>query len=414
MNKEFFKPMKRLVATPGFKSFGASLSSIFIGLFIGFLIMLFSAITLDGANPILGLGYLLAGPFTALDTLNDFGNMVFYTVPLIFTSLSVALAYKTGLFNIGAPGQFLMGTMCALLIALNINSVGNSAQGFFVWMLAVLVAGVAGLLWGLIPGALKAFFGINEVIISIMSNWIAANIFTWVFSSDSLAHLINKGFGKSGYLITTTVTGNGTPDFGLGALTHNSYLDIGIFIAIIVGVLCWLLLNKTTIGFSMKACGQNNYAARYAGINDKFNIVLAMGIAGALAGIGGAMYYLHPGIEIQFKSVYQSLPDYGFSGIAGAFLANCNPIGAILSAFFIRYINASGNNLVSAGYNKYFADIIIAIIIYLAGFTTFFQNVISKGIHFPWKKKKVVAVASIKNNQEPIDSDVDKKKEDNK
>lgn len=375
----------------GLKSVGASIICVFIGLLLGFLIMLFSSFSLEDANPFRGLAYLFSGPFTAMDIQLDAGNMIFYSVPLIFTSLSVAVAYKTGLFNIGAPGQFLMGTMAALLVALNINCQNNPVGGVFVWMLALLVAAIAGMLWGLIPGFLKAFFGINEVIVTIMTNWIAANLFTWIFSLDSLSNLINKGYGKSGYLITTAETGTGTPDWGLGSLTHNSYLDCGIFIAILVAILCWLLLNKTTRGYSMRACGLNKYSARYAGINDKFNVIFAMGLSGALAGLAGAFYYLHPGIEIQFLSVYQTLPDYGFSGIAGAFLANCNPIGCLFAALFIRYIDASGTNLVSAGYNRYFADIIIAVIIYLAGFTAFFKNSfpeIGKKIKLWFKSKK--------------------------
>ena len=367
----------------GIKSIGSSIVCVIIGLLIGFIIMLLSSLSLEDAHPFLGLLYLFSGPFTAMDVAMDTGNMIFYTVPLIFTSLSVAVAYKTGLFNIGAPGQFLMGTMCALLIALNVDCTSNPVGGVFVWLLAIVAAALAGMAWGLIPGSLKAYFGINEVITSIMTNWIAANIFTWVFSLDGLSNLINKDYGKSGYLITTSVTGTGTPDWGLGTLTHNSYLDCGIFIAIIIAILCWILLNKTTLGYSMRACGLNKYSARYAGINDKLNVVFAMGLAGALAGLAGAFYYLHPGIEIAFSSVYQKLPDYGFSGIAGAFLANCNPIGCIFAALFIRYINASGSNLASVGYNRYFADIIVAVIIYLAGFSAFFKNL------FPEVGKKI-------------------------
>jgi simple sugar transport system permease protein len=307
--------------------------------------------------------------------------MVFYTVPLIFTSLSVAVAYKTGLFNIGAPGQFLMGTMCALLVALSIDSTSNATQGVFIWILALVIAAIAGILWGLIPGALKAYFGINEVIVAIMTNWIAANIFTWVFSLDNLSFMVNKPGGKSAYLLTTSSTGNGTPNLGLKALTNNSYLDIGIFLAVVIAILCWLLMNKTTLGYSMRACGLNKFSARYAGINDKKNILIAMGLAGALAGLGGALYYLNPGIEIQYQSVYQILPDYGFTGIAGAFLANCNPIACIFAALFIRYINASGTNLVSVGYNRYFADIIVAVIIYLAGFSNFFKGLLIRFKH---------------------------------
>src|SRR5574344_2694593 len=230
MNKTtIIEPMKRLTSSSGFKSFTASLVSIFIGLLIGFLIMLFSSFSISGAEPFMGLAYLFAGPFTAYDIPNDFGNMIFYSVPLIFTSLSVAVAYKTGLFNIGAPGQFLVGTMLSLLVALSIDSNGNTGKGVGIWILAVVLAVLGGMIWGLIPGLLKAFFGINEVIVTIMTNWIAANMFSWVFSLDSLSSLRNTANGKSAYLITTAVTGNGTPSLGLGKLTNYSYLDIGIF-----------------------------------------------------------------------------------------------------------------------------------------------------------------------------------------
>lgn len=381
---ELSRNRKFKVPYDGLKSIGSSIVCVLIGLFFGFIIMAFSAISVKDADPIKGLAYLFAGPFTALDIKMDLGNMIFYTTPLIFTSLSVAVAYKTGLFNIGAPGQFLMGTMCALLVALNINCIGNAVAGVFVWILAVVVAALGGMLWGLIPGFLKSFYGINEVIVTIMTNWIAANLFTLVFNSDGLSYLVNAPEGKSSFLIKTAKTGTGTPDLGLKALTNNSYLDIGIFIAIIVAILCFLLMRRTTLGYSMRACGLNKYSAKYAGMNDRFNVIFAMGLAGALAGLGGAFFYLNPGIEMPFAAVYETLPAYGFSGIAGAFLANCNPIGVIFSALFIRYINASGTNITLCGYNQYFADIIVAVIIYLSGFTSFFKNL------FPtiWKSLK--------------------------
>lgn len=352
----------------GTKSIFASLISILVGIVFGFILMLICSIFLSKANPGQAFLYLLKGPFGSTTAAwNQFGTMLFYAGPLIFTGLSVAVAYKTGLFNIGAPGQFLMGTMGSLLIALNINTVGNRTAGVFVWMLALLVGTLLGFIWSLIPGALKAFFGINEVIICIMTNWIAANIVSWVFSSQP--NLANTPEGKSGYLIKTLTTGNYTPTFGSG-----SYLDIGIIFAIIAAILMWIIMNKTALGYSLKACGYNKDAAKYAGINEKLYIMIAMGIAGALAAMGGAFYYLNPNIELQFKSVYQSLPDYGFNGIPAALLANCNPIGVIFSAIFIRWLNASGSFLQRAGYNKYFADIIIAAIIYLAGFSRFMRE----------------------------------------
>ncbi|MFA6874971.1 MAG: ABC transporter permease [Bacilli bacterium] len=382
MTKQIAKTQKKSFSKPaeGLKSVGASLICILAGILIGFLIMLVSAPALKDANakPLEGLLYLFSGPFTAAKKIKSLGNMIFYSVPLIFTSLSVAVAYKTGLFNIGAPGQFMVGTMFSLLVALNIDSTGNTGKGVGVWILAVFVAALGGMIWGMIPGLLKAFFGINEVIVTIMTNWIAANMFSWVFSLDSMAHLRNTKMGMTAYLITTDITGNATPDLGLGNLTQGSYLDIGIFVAVIVAILCWLLMTKTTRGYSMRACGLNRYSARYAGINDRFNIVFAMALAGALAGLGGAFYYLHgKDIQYQWMSAYSKLPVEGFNGIAGAFLANCNPLACVFAAIFIKYIAAAGDNLTSVGYNKYFADIIIAVIIYLAGFTNFFRNFLS-------------------------------------
>lgn len=352
----------------GTKSILSSLISIVIGILFGFLLMLICSAFLPKANPGRGFGYLLKGPFgSTTDAANQFGTMLFYAEPLIFTGLSVAIAYKTGLFNIGAPGQFLMGTMGSLLVALNINTTGNRAAGVFVWLLALVVGTLLGMLWSLIPGALKAFFGINEVIVCIMTNWIAANIVTWVFTAQP--HLSNIGEGKSGYLIKTAATGNYTPTFGSW-----SYLDLGIILAIIAAIAIWVVMKKTALGYSLKACGYNKDAARYAGMNEKLYIMIAMGIAGGLAAMGGALYYLNPNIELQFKSCYQALPSYGFNGIPAALLANCNPIGVIFSAIFIRWLNASGSFLQRAGYNKYFADIIIAVIIYLAGFSRFMRE----------------------------------------
>lgn len=158
-----------------------------------------------------GLGIILGGPFssgTAKYINMNFGDMIFYSGPLILTGLSVAVAFKTGLFNIGAPGQFYMGTMGSLLVALSIPS-KNGAEAFFIWFFAIIVGMCFGAMWGSIPGIFKALFGVNEVIVCIMTNWISANIVTWVFTSTP--NLKNISMGKSDYLITTAVTGNGTP-----------------------------------------------------------------------------------------------------------------------------------------------------------------------------------------------------------
>ena len=366
---------------PGTKSIIASLVSIIAGLIVGFIFMIIIALVSEDIeiyDAFEGLTILLAGPFTGTSNfvLTNFGDMIFYSAPLIMCGLSVAIAFKTGLFNIGAAGQFLMGTMGSLLIALNINTTGNPVAGFFVWLSALLVGTAFGFLWGAIPGLFKAVFGVNEVIVCIMTNWIAANIVTWVFSKAD--HLVNSGRGKAGYLITTSVTGNGTPDLGLGKLFNGSYMDISIILAIVAAIVIFIVLNKTVFGYELKACGSNKFAAKYAGMNEKRNIILSMAIAGALAAMGGAFYYLNPGIEFKFSSAYMSLPSYGFNGIPVALLASSNPLGVVFSGLFLRYLAKGGDSLVLANYNRYISDIIVAIIIYFAGFSRLFIELMTK------------------------------------
>ena len=366
----------------GFQSVCASVLCILAGILVGFVVMVLLSFFNDRisiGDAFSGLLILLGGPFssgTAKYIITNLGDMIFYASPLIMTGVSVAIAYKTGLFNIGAAGQFLMGTMGSLLVALNINTNGQPFLSVLVWILAVLVGAIFGMIWGAIPGFFKAFFNVNEVIVCIMTNWIAANIVSWVFTA--LPHLTNAGAGKSGYLITTAVTGNGTPKIGLNVLFSGSYLDLGIVIAILLAVFIFVMLSKTTFGYELRACGANKYGARYAGMNEKRNIVLSMAIAGGLAAVGGAIYYLNPGIEFKFDSAYGKLPDYGFNGIPAALLGSSNPIAVIFVSLFIRYLSVGGDNLPSAGFNKYIADVIIALIIYFAGFSKLFSELLQK------------------------------------
>lgn len=378
MMKEESK-ISKLLKSDGFKSLLASIISILIGLLVGLIVMIIISMTSD-ANSIgdafQGLIIMLKGPFNSSRMnyiLSNTGNMIFYSVPLIFTGLSVAIAYKTGLFNIGAPGQYIMGLTGALLVALYLPT-ETRAQGILVWLLAVLVAAIFGALWGMIPGILKAFFNINEVIICIMTNWIAANLASWIFKyTTSIQSTENT---KGGYL--AKVLDNYTPKFGFDKIFPGSLIDGGIVIAIVVAIILYIVMNKTTFGYELKACGANKDASKYAGLNEKRNIILSIAIAGALAGVGAALYYLNPGIEYKYVSQYSSLPSYGFNGIASAFLANCNPIGVVFSSILIRYLNIAGDSLVMIGFNRYAADVVVAAIIYMAGFSRIIKEALSK------------------------------------
>lgn len=395
-----------MMKNPVLKQILASIICIICGFIVGIIVMLFITIVnkdLSMSNLSDGVKYLFLGPFSSQNSITvkrNLGNMIFYITPLIMTGLSVAIAFKTGLFNIGAAGQFLMGTMGSLMIALHINCADNRGLGILVWLLALVVGIICGALWGAIPGIFKAFFDINEVVVCIMTNWIAANIVTWVFSNQS--SIINIPEGKSAYLVKTSGFGTYTPTFGLDKILPNSYIDGGIIIVIIIAIIFFIIMSKTKFGFELKACGANKHASKYAGMNEKKNIVLSMAIAGGLAAIGGSLYYLNAGIELQYGSIYANLPDYGFNGIPAALLANCDPIGVIFSASFLRYISASGSRLQLAGYNAYIASVISSVIIYFAGFSRLFLMLLSK----KRKKEESKVVTTIDNqpvNEEKIE-----------
>ena len=299
--------------------------------------------------------------------------MLFRATPLIMTGLSVAVAFKTGLFNIGAPGQYLMGTMASLMIALGIPS--DVVPPTLIWILAFLGGAAAGALWGCIPGLVKAYLNINEVLASIMTNWIAANVVTWAFEMSNFKNVVENT--KSNYVYKTSYNGVETAKLGLDKLFPGSQVNGGIIIAIVIAILMYILMTKTTLGYQLKACGSNRHAARYAGIKDKRNIVLSMAIAGALSGAGAALYYLAGNTEFYWVT-YQSLPATGFNGIPVALLAANNAIGVIFTGLFMSMLDIAGLQLTGlTGYNEYITDVIIATIVYLSAFSLVIKMLIT-------------------------------------
>ena len=385
----------------GTKKVLASLLSILIGLCVGALIVVVvglskESISLQGmwdglrliffgilskgrdANGVLAWGY----------NAQSLGNMLFRATPLIMTGLSVAVANKTGLFNIGAPGQYLMGTMASLMLALGIPS--DVVPAGLIWCIALLGGMLAGAVWGAIPGLLKAFLNINEVLACIMTNWLAANIVTWAFDVSNFKNMVEGT--KAGYIYKTSYNGVATAKLGLDKLFPNSQINGGILIAIVVAILMYILINKTTLGYELKACGSNRHAARYAGINDKRNIVLSMAIAGALAGGGAALYWLSGNTEF-YWSTYQSLPAIGFNGIPVALLAVNNPIAVVFTGVFMAMLDIVGQNLTGyTAYNEYITDVVIAVIVYLSAFSLVIRTMLDG------KKSKV---GSTNANAEP-------------
>lgn len=297
-------------------------------------------------------------------------QLLYYAVPLIMCGLSVAFSFKTGLFNIGAPGQYLAGAFTAIFCA---------AIFKFPWWLSIIAALLMGAIWGSIPGIFKAYLNINEVITCIMTNWIG--LFLANLLETNIKGMQSLGADKTR---TITLTDNAVilPRIfnnlfgGEAADPTKNIVTIAIIIAIVLAILCWVVIYKTRLGYELVACGLNKNAAKYAGINDKRNIILAMSISGALAGIGGALYFLVGNSGANYQAL-DSLQGAGFDGISVALLAGSNPLVVIISGFFLAFLQVGGDAL-QPTYNTEVIDVISSTIIYFTAFSLFFKNVIFK------------------------------------
>ncbi len=346
---------------PGVQTLIASLLCIVLGLLVGYVALL--VINPVGASEAITMVMKNYLKFTRQSTLlKNMGYTLTKTVPLLMCSLSVLFAYKVGLFNIGAAGQYVAGAGVALYCALGLH---------MPWYVCFIAAIIAGALLGVASGALKAYFNVNEVISCIMLNWIM------LYSVNMLL----TPFAPAGMPETETLKKASPesilPSLGLTEIFgKTNYVTIALPLAILVAVGVWVLLTKTKLGYELRATGLNKHAAKYSGMREKGNLMLAMAIAGALAGAGAAMYYL---TDYQQWGVTQSaVPGMGFNGIAAAFLGGLHPIGAIFSAYFIEHISGGGTFVDKTMYCAEISDLISAVIIYLCGFVLFFRGAMTK------------------------------------
>ncbi len=352
--------------SPGFKkgaiSCSASLISIFAGLLFGFILL----IIFNPPFALYGLKNMLT---TGVKDSAKFAKVLYTAAPLLMTGLSVGFAFKTGLFNIGASGQYTVGMFLGLLGAIQFQ---------LPWYVCLPMAMIGGAIWGAIPGLFKALFNVNEVITAIMFNWIG--LFGVNLAINNIPCMLADFWGAANK-DRTAALGAANPEAiipkaGLDALLNSNYMNISIFIALAVAIIVWFVLNRTTFGYELKACGYNRNASEYAGINAKRNIVLSMMISGALAGLGGGIYYLSGTAQY---TLVKELVGMGFNGIPVALLASSNPLGTIFSALFISYIEVGGEAL-QPEYAKEIIDIIIAAIIYLSAFSLLMKELIGRAM----------------------------------
>ena len=262
------------------------------------------------------------------------------------------------------------------------------------WYVCLLAAMVCGAIWGAVPGIFKAYFNVNEVITSIMFNWIGLYLVNELMY-NTIPGMYDQKTTRT-YKLSSASPKSLIPDCGMNSIFRTSSTTIAIFIAIAIAVIIYIVLNKTTFGYELKACGFNKDAAKYAGINEKRNVVLSMTIAGALAGIGAGLYFLSGASEWN-PQVSTALPAIGFNGIPVALLALSNPIGVIFAALFVAHISVGGAYLPTKYYQPEIADLIVAVIIYLCAFVTLFKGIVANLFK---SKKEQKANANADNGKE--------------
>jgi simple sugar transport system permease protein len=334
----------------------ASLLCIVLGLFLGYVVLLF--INPSGAGA--AIKTVVENFFTYPSRpaiMKYFGSTLVKTAPLLMCALSIQFAYKVGLFNIGAAGQYVAGAGACLYGALAWN---------LPWYLCLVLAAAAGGVLGAVSGFLKSYRNVNEVISGIMLNWIA------LYAVNSILSQVKEPTSPYTYVVASTNAGAILPSLGLGKLfTNNQYVTIAIPLAALVAIGVWIVLGKTKFGYELRATGCNKDAARYCGMNEKRNIILTLAIGGALAGAGAAFLYLS-GYE-QWQCTQSSVPAMGFNGIAATFLGGLNPIGTIFASYFIQHITSGGAYVDKTMYSSQISDLISSLIIYLCGFVLFFK-----------------------------------------
>ena len=346
--------MRKVLKNESVQAFIAAILCILAGLLIGYIVLLF--INPQGATE--SILKVIQNFFTRKTSpmrLKQFGNTLAKTMPLILCSLSILFAYKVGLFNIGAAGQYVVGACASLYAAL--------AWGWG-WLPCML---------GSIVGALKAYCNVNEVISGIMLNWIA------LYTSNTILSNVKESTSPYTLYLNKVNPSSMLPTLGLDKLfNNNEYVTIAVPLAILIAVAVWIILNKTKLGYELRATGNNKNAAKYAGMAQNRNIILTLAISGALAGLGASLLYQTG--YMRWECTQSSVPSMGFNGIAAAFLGGLHPLGAIFSSFFIQHITDGGQYVNTNFYSSQISDVISSVIIYLCSFVLFIKLALKRAL----------------------------------
>lgn len=328
-----------------------SLIAILLGILLGVVILLGS-----GRDPFTLFNALVKGSI-GIDFINGgvvnlryLGEFLLTSMPLILTGLSVGFAYRTGLFNIGAEGQLMVGAMASIVVAILVPLPAGIHA-----IVCVLAGTLAGALWGFLPGILKSKFNVHEVVICIMMNYIGMYFSNWVIkalpgSTQSKTAIIPQSASLSSDLLSN--------------LTNYSRLNWGIIFVIIAVIAYWFIIEKTSFGYSLRATGFNKEGARYAGMKVDRNITYSMMIAGAMSGLAGAIIALG---TFNMGRVLTVFENYGFNGIAVALTGACNAVGIVLAGLLFGLLQVAQPILQSGGIPMEIGQIISsAIVLFVA------------------------------------------------
>ncbi|MCQ2770547.1 MAG: ABC transporter permease [Clostridia bacterium] len=381
--------MRKLFKNQSFQAIFASLLCIVIGILAGFVALL--AINPTGA--VKGIVDILKNFMTfsrPQSQIKYLGNTLAKTAPLIMCSLSVLFCYKVGLFNIGAAGQYVLGAGASIYFALAFH---------MPWYVCILAAMVVGAVSGAIIGVFKSYFYVNEVMSGIMLNWIS------LYTTNTILANVKETASPYTRVIQRENASAIIPTLGLDKLfSDNSNVTIALPLTIIIAVIVWFILEKTKLGFELKATGYNKHAAKYCGMAEKRNTIVTLAVGGSLAALGAAMWYL-TGYE-QWQCSISSIPGMGFNGIASAFLGGLNPIGAIFSSYFIQHITEGGAFVDKTMYCAQVSDLISSIIIYACGFVFFIKHMINTRIRKAEDREAEIAKVNAETNPVAIEETV--------
>ncbi len=336
-----------------------SFLSIILAIVAGLLVGLIIILIINPTEAFSVFFTILGGGF--IDGASSFGDVLKYATPIILTGLSVAFAFKTGLFNIGASGQIAVGGVLAIYAGVNFTFLPAPWH----WMVCIIIGILGGMLWGMLVGILKAFFNVHEVVSSIMLNYIG--MYLSLFIVKNYVYDVNRAQN-----LPVAISGS-IPTFGLDRLFPGSSVDGGIVIAIVIGILIYVILEKTKLGYELTAVGFNKDAANYAGINYKRNIIISMAISGGLSGLAAATMFLHPGNGVMMETVSKLFSE-GFDGIPVALLALSNPLGSIFSGIFLGYLRSAEFYVQSFDFDPEIVKMIISVIFYASALSLFLNG----------------------------------------